>query len=347
MTDLTKPVSIKARLAQIPKERYLFLLAWAVVIVLPVILVPVLRNAGVLNAYSHDVLSRACIAVIMVVGLNLVNGFNGQFSIGHAGFMAVGGYIAAMLTTKPEFSAILIGPDWFRFLTATLVGGLVSAGIAFLIGLPSFRLRGDYLAVLTLAFNMIVVNFFTNLEYLGGPRGLPGVMDYTNFTWIWAWLIIAVVVVRNLVHSSHGRAIMSVRDNETAAELGGVDTRKYKLIAFAIGSFFAGVGGSLLAHHVMFINPSMFNIFKSFDFLLMLYLGGVGSITGSIFGAVTWTILQEILRELGMFNLEVWRLVIGPIILVILMIWRPKGLLGNFELGIFKKKEEGKDDNGA
>ncbi len=347
MADLIKSEAIKTKSSRFFKGRIAFIAIWALVIVGPIFLVPLLRKAEILTGYSNDVLARACIAVIMVVGLNLINGFNGQFSIGHAGFMAVGGYLAAMLTTKPEFSAFLIGPEWFKFLTATLAGGLISASIALLIGIPSFRLRGDYLAVLTLAFNMIIVNFFTNLEYLGGPRGLPGVMDYTNFTWIWIWLMITVLVVRNLIHSSHGRAIMSVRDNETAAELGGVDTRKYKLISFAVGSFFAGVGGSLLAHHVMFINPSMFNIFKSFDYLLMLYLGGVGSITGSVVGAVIWTILQELLRGLGAFHMEVWRLVIGPVLLIILMIWRPKGLLGGFEIGLFKKKDAGKDDNAS
>lgn len=347
MTNQTKSGTLKEKIGSLFNRRYSFYVVWALVILVPIIVVPILRSTGVLSAYYNDVLSRCCIAVIMVAGLNLINGFNGQFSIGHAGFMAVGGYVAAMLTTKPEFANILIGPDWFRFVVATLAGGIISAALAFLIGIPSFRLRGDYLAVLTLAFNMIIVNFFTNLEYLGGPRGLPGVKNYTNFTWLWIWLIITVVVVRNLIHSSHGRAIMSVRDNEVAAELGGVDAKKYKLISFAIGSFFAGVGGSMIAHHVMFINPNMFNIFKSFDYLLMLYLGGVGSITGSIVGAFLWTILQEALRLLGVINMEVWRMVVGPLLLVVLMLWRPKGLLGGFEFKIFKKKEEGKDDSSS
>jgi len=347
MTNLSKSESLKAKTTRLLNGRHSFLVIWALIIVLPILLVPVLRNTNILNSYYNDVLVRTCIAVIMVVGLNLINGFNGQFSIGHAGFMAVGGYVAAMLTTKPEFMGFLIGPEWFRFLSATVIGGVIAAAVALLIGIPSFRLRGDYLAVLTLAFNMIIVNFFTNMEYLGGPRGLPGVMGYTNFTWLWLWLIATVLVVRNIILSSHGRAIMSVRDNEVAAELGGVDTKKYKLISFAIGSFFAGVGGSMMAHHLQFINPPMFNIFKSFDYLLMLYLGGVGSITGSIIGAVIWTLLQEALRMLGAFHLEVWRPVVGPVLLIILMLWRPKGLLGGFELKLFKKKDAGKDVNGS
>ncbi len=353
MTDTPQPVQKVESAPPAPKKvaprktfsNFSFLITWALIIIIPMIIVPILQSTNILNSYYYDVLVRACISVIMVVGLNLINGFNGQFSIGHAGFMAVGGYVAAMLTTKPEFNGFLFGPDWLKFLTATLAGGFISASVAFLVGLPSFRLRGDYLAVLTLAFNFIIVNFFTNMEYLGGPRGLPGVMPYTTFPWLWFWLIATVLVVRNLLLSSHGRAITAVRDNETAAELGGVDARKYKLISFAVGSFFAGVAGSMIAHHLMFLNPPMFNIFKSFDYLLMVYLGGVGSITGSVVGAVIWTLLQEALRVLGVFHLEVWRMVVGPLLLVILMLWRPKGLLGGFELNIFKQKEVHKDDS--
>ena len=272
-----------------------FLIIWALIIVLPLILVPILRSINVINSYHNDVLVRMCISIILVVGLNLINGFNGQFSIGHAGFMAVGGYVAAMLTTKAEFSVFLIGPDWLKFLEATVAGGVISAAVALLDRPAIFQAARRLPGCVNPGFNMIIVNFFINMEYLGGPRGLPGVMGYTNFTALWLWLIATVLVVRNLVLSTHGRAITSVRDNEVAAELGGVDTKKYKLISFAIGSFFAGVGGSMMAHHLMFINPPMFNIFKSFDYLLMLYLGGVGSITGSIVGAIIWTLMQEAL----------------------------------------------------
>jgi len=318
-----------------------FFVTWGLLIVLPPILVPLLRSAGVINPYYNDVLVRMCIAIIMVVSLNLINGFLGQFSIGHAGFMAIGGYVASVLTTKPEFARILVGPNWFRFLVATIIGASIAGILAYVIGIPAFRVRGDYLAVLTVAFNMIIVNIFTNMEYVGGPRGLIGVMRYTTFGWLWLWLIVTVLVIRNLILSAHGRAIMSVRDNEVAAELGGVNTLKYKLMAFAVGSFFAGVGGSMIAHHVEFINPPMFNIFKSIDFLIMLYLGGVGSITGAIAGAVIWTLLQEVLRPLlALVHLEVWRLVVGPLILIVIMIWRSKGLLGGIEFSFIMPKEE-------
>ncbi len=317
-----------------------FWVTWGLIVVVPLILVPLLRQVNIINPYYNDVLVRMCISIIMVVSLNLINGFLVQFSIGHAGFMAIGAYVAAILTTKPEFARFLVGPDWFRFVIATLIGATMAGILAYIVGIPAFRVRGDYLAVLTVAFNMIIVNVFTNMEYVGGPRGLIGVMHYTTFTAVWLWLIVTVVVVRNLILSAHGRAIMSVRDNEVAAELGGVNTQKYKLMAFAVGSFFAGVGGSLIGHHVMFINPPMFNIFKSIDFLIMLYLGGVGSITGSIAGAVIWTLLQEVLRLLGLVHLEVWRLVVGPILLILMMIWRSKGLLGGIEFGFLMPKLE-------
>lgn len=344
---MTRPKVVKGRTPRLHTGRYRFWLIWGAILILPLFMVPLLRKVGILNPYYHDVLIRMCISAIMAVSLNLINGFNGQFSIGHAGFMGLGGYVAAILTTKPEFSPILVGPGWFRFLVATLAGALVAAAVAYLIGIPAFRLRGDYLAVVTVAFNMIIVNIFTNMEYVGGPRGLPGVMGYTNFTWLWLWLIVTVVVVRNLVFSAHGRAIMSVREDEVAAELGGVNTQKYKLTAFAIGSFFAGVAGSMLAHHLQFINPPMFNIFKSFDYLLMLYLGGVGSITGAIAGAVIWTFIQEALRILGIWHLEVWRLVVGPVLLIVLMIWRSRGLLGGVELSFIKVAGEVSDVTSA
>ncbi len=330
----------KGRVAAFLSGRRGFWVTWGLIVVVPLILVPLLRQVNIINPYYNDVLVRMCISVIMVVSLNLINGFLGQFSIGHAGFMAIGAYVAAILTTKPEFARFLVGPDWFRLLIATLVGASVSAILAYVIGIPAFRVRGDYLAVLTVAFNMIIVNVFTNMEYVGGPRGLIGVKLYTTFAAVWLWLILTVVVVRNLILSAHGRAIMSVRDNEVAAELGGVNTQKYKLMAFAVGSFFAGVGGAMIGHHVQFINPPMFNIFKSIDFLIMLYLGGVGSITGSIAGAVIWTLLQEILRPalalVGQFthtDAQVWRLVVGPLLLIVMMIWRSRGLLGGVEFG--------------
>ena len=216
-----------------------------------------------------------------------------------------------------------------------LIGGVAAAMIAFVIGLPSFRARGDYLAVVTLAFNMIIVNIFVNMNYVGGSRGLTGLPSYSNFIWVWLVVIATVVISRNLITSAHGRAVLSVRENEVAAELGGINTLRYKLIGFSIGAFFAGCGGALLGFHVQFINPPMFNIFRSFDFMIMIYLGGVGSITGTAFGAILWTLLQEVLRFIG-----VWRLVLGPVLLILIMLFWTKGLIAG-ELPIIVKKVKG------
>lgn len=349
--DVTRGVTVVASQRQRP---FFFWLTWILIIVLPLVLVPLLQSTGKLNSYYYDVLMRMGIAVIWAVSLNIVNGHLGQFSIGHAGFAGVGAFVSGVLIAggnpgvagvtmrEPGFLAFLPSVDFgggyvfsLGFLVATLIGGVAAAMIAFVIGLPSFRARGDYLAVVTLAFNMIIVNIFLNMDYVGGARGLTGLPSFSNFVWVWLFVIATVVISRNLITSAHGRAVLSVRENETAAELGGVSTLKYKLIAFGIGAFFAGVGGALLGFHVQFINPPMFNIFRSIDFLIMIYLGGVGSITGTAFGAILWTLLQEVLRPIG-----VWRLVLGPVLLIIIMIFWTKGLIAG-ELPFIIKKRKG------
>jgi branched-chain amino acid transport system permease protein len=284
------------------------------------VLAVALQFLGFMNPYYYQIAMMVGINAIMVISLNLVNGFNGQFSLGHAGLMGIGAYTAAVMTSR--FAA-------WPFLPATVAGGLASALVAYVVGYPSFRARGDYLAVITLALNMIIVNLANNIDYIGGPRGLPGIVPYTDFIWIWVWVVVSVVVIRNLMLSGHGRAVISVRESEVAAELGGIPTLRYKLLAFAFSGFFAGVAGSLNAHMLQFIAPQNFNIFRSFDILLMLYLGGVGSTTGAFIGAGLWTILLELLRPLG-----VWRLVLGPALLVVLMLLRPKGIFGQNEIGI-------------
>jgi branched-chain amino acid transport system permease protein len=296
------------------------LLTWAGFVVFPPLVMMALQSRDLMNGYYYQVIMMVGINAIMAMSLNLVNGFNGQFSLGHAGLMGIGAYTAAVLTSRLT--------DW-PFLAATLAGGLASALVAYLVGYPSFRTRGDYLAVITLGLNMIIVNLANNIDYIGGPRGFPGIIPYTNFIWIWGWVVVCVVVIRNLILSGHGRAIISVRESEVAAELGGIPTLRYKLLAFSLSGFFAGVAGSLSAHMLQFIAPQNFSIFRSFDVLIMLYLGGVGSTTGSFIGAGLWTVLLEVLRPLG-----VWRLVLGPLLLVALMLLRRKGILGQHEIGI-------------
>jgi len=313
----------------------------------------VLYSNQIVNSYYYDVLMRTGIAIVMAVSLNIVNGHLGQFSIGHAGFMGLGAYVSGVLIAggNPGRAGLALRvPGLFShlpvfnifgyefsvgFVLAMLAGGLVSAMLAFIVGIPSFRARGDYLAVVTLALNMIIVNIFLNLDFVGGARGLTGLPSFSNWIFVWTAVIAVIVVSRNLITSSHGRAILAVRENEVAAEIGGINILRYKLIGFAIGAFFAGIGGALLGFHVQFINPPMFNVFKSFDFMIMIYLGGVGSITGTALGAVIWTILQEVLRPIG-----VWRLVLGPVLLIVIMIFYTKGLTQSELPFIIKKKRK-------
>jgi branched-chain amino acid transport system permease protein len=277
---------------------------------------------GLLNDYQQLLFMYAGINIILCVSLNLVNGYMGEFSIGHAGFMAVGAYASSLLTVRalPE-GGVWLGP------VAVLGGGLAAAVAGLVIAVPSFRTRGDYLAIVTLAFTMIVKSGLENLEWVGGGRGLAGMRKLTTLPWVFAWTVLAVAAVRNLVYSRFGRAIQAIREDELAGLLSGVETRRVKLIAFTVSAFLAGTAGALYAHLVLFITPRGFDLLKSIDVLIMVYLGGIGSILGSILGATVYTALLEILRPLG-----VWRMVCLPLLLVLLMIFRPHGILGLREL---------------
>jgi branched-chain amino acid transport system permease protein len=203
------------------------------------------------------------------------------------------------------------------------------------VAFPSFRTRGDYLAIVTLAFNMIVKSVLENIDALGGPRGFMGMGRLTNLANVYAWCLVTIFVVRNLVYSNFGRAVLSIREDEVASNLVSVNTRQTKIMVFLIAAFFAGVAGALFAHVMQFINPRSFAIQKSTDILVMVYLGGIGSIFGSVLGATVYTVLLELLRPLG-----VWRWVVGPIMLVILMICRPTGIMGLKELtGLIPREE--------
>jgi len=259
------------------------------------------------------------INIILAVSLNLINGFTGQFSIGHAGFMAVGAYVSAVLTVKLQLPFL-----------ATIVGGALGAGaLGFAIGLPTLRLRGDYLAIATLGLGEIIRICILNIQYVGGASGFMGIPRYTDFTWVFALVVFTVFVIKNFIDSTHGRACISIRENEIAAEAMGVDTTKYKVLAFTIGAAFAGVAGSLFAHYFYIAHPASFTFMRSFDILTMVVLGGLGSITGSITGAVLLTFVSATLA-----SYPEWRMIIYSVVLIILMIYRPQGLLGNKELSL-------------
>lgn len=260
-----------------------------------------------------------CINIILAVSLNLINGFTGQFSIGHAGFMAVGAYVAAVLTVKFQLP----------FLVA-IIGGAAGAGfLGFMIGLPTLRLDGDYLAIATLGLGEIIRITILNIPYVGGASGFMGIPRYTNFTWVFFLTVFTVLFIRNFINSTHGRACISVRENQIAAEAMGVDTTKYKVMAFTIGAAFAGVAGALFAHYFYIAHPASFTFMKSFDILTIVVLGGLGSISGSITAAILLTFISAALA-----SYPEWRMIIYSLTLIILMIYRPQGLFGNKEISL-------------
>ena len=293
-------------------------------------------------AYYFRIIILIGISITLAVSLNIINGHAGQFSLGHAGFMAIGAYLSAFVTyfyaspyleKLPEGSNKIILQNVF-FLGAVIFGGICAAIAGYLVGLPSLRLRGDYLAIVTLGFGEIIRVVFLNVEKLGGARGLSGVPAWSNFIWVYFFAWMTVLVSMRLVKSSIGRAFLAVREDEIAAEAMGVDTTRYKVQAFVIGSFFAGVAGGLYGHYLAYLNPAMFTFMKSFEVITMVVLGGLGSISGSILAAIILTFLPEGLRMAKEFlhsNSDP-RMVIYSIMLIALMLTRPQGLLGRREL---------------
>lgn len=286
-------------------------------------------KAGVINPYYMRIVLLCGISITLAVSLNLINGFTGQFSIGHAGFMAVGAYSSAYFTVNygerigAALSAGLLGTV-VEFGLATIIGALAAAIAGLLVGVPSLRLKGDYLAIVTLGFGQIIVVLLNNIEAVGGARGYSGIPIVQSFFWIFLIAVLTIVIVYNIVHSDFGRALISIREDELASEAMGINTTRYKVMAFVISSALAGAGGALLAHFDGYLNPKSFEFIKSFEILIMIILGGLGSIIGSILGAILLTILPEALRGFAEY-----RMVIYSLLLIVLMITRPQGLLGN------------------
>jgi branched-chain amino acid transport system permease protein len=252
--------------------------------------------------------------------------------------MAAGGYFSAALSVYQGEKLLnilsFLPKDLAQgviFLVFLILGGLFSAILGLIIGIPTLRLKGDYLAIATLGFGEIIRVAILNLDVVGGPRGFPGIPKLTDITWVAFWVFIAVVVIYRIINSSHGRAIISIREDETASESMGINTTYYKVLAFSIGAFFAGIAGGLFAHYLMMLHPSSFTFMRSVEILLMIVLGGLGSITGSIFGAFILTVLPEALR--GFAHL---RLIIYSLTLIIMMLVRPSGLIGNREISFYR-----------
>ena len=272
-----------------------------------------------LDPYYVDVITRIGINIILAVSLNLINGYTGQFSLGHAGFMAVGGYTAAIITNQfNELNSFAAGAI---FLGALLAGGLLAAIAGLLVGLPTLRLRGDYLAIVTLGFGEIIRVIFQNMNAVGAARGYSVMHGWTNFFWTFGFAAVTVYVVTSLVHSTYGRGFIAVRDDEVAAEAMGVNTTKYKVTAFVVGAFFAGIAGGLYAHSKQFLTPGGFNFMESITIVVMVILGGMGNTPGVILAAILLTVLPEILRPVAQY-----RMIIYSLLLIVLMLMRPQGL---------------------
>jgi branched-chain amino acid transport system permease protein len=295
-------------------------------------------------AYYYDILITIGINVVLATSLNLVNGYTGQFSLGHAGFMAVGAYASGSWSNHldPYILGLLGGVNNpvatnAAFLISMLFAGILAAIAGFAVGVPSLRLKGDYLAIVTLGFGEIIRVAILNTDFLGASRGLSVIGSFTNLFWTYGSVVVCVYLVLSLVHSTFGRGFITVRDDELAAEAMGINTTKYKVLAFIIASFFAGVAGALYAHFKAFITPEGFNFFRSVDVVVFVILGGMGSTVGVILAAVMLTILPEALRALAHTQfvppayqgLLENRLILYSLLLILLMLTRPQGLFGD------------------
>jgi branched-chain amino acid transport system permease protein len=282
--------------------------------------------SGHINPYFLDVIIGIGINIILAVSLNLINGYTGQFSLGHAGFMAVGAYTSAAVS-------IFLGPRFLSalgngnaaiavlFFLALLAGGTVAAVTGLLVGAPSLRLKGDYLAIVTLGFGEIIRVIFRNIPALGGALGLNGIPSYTNLFWVFGFAALTIYTVTALVNSTYGRGFLAVHDNEVAAEAMGLNPTKYKIVAFLTGAFFAGIAGGLYGHYKLSIDPRGFDFIKSIEIVVMVILGGMGNTAGVIIAAIILTVLPEVLRPVADY-----RMIIYSLLLIVLMLTRPQGL---------------------
>lgn len=316
-----------------------------VLIALVFVLTVVPSWLGVYNSYVQFLIVLVGINIILATSLNLINGYMGEFSVGHAAFMGVGAYTCSLLTVwllteDAVFGAAVLPPGlvFVVFPAALVVGGIAAAVFSLLVAVPSFRTRGDYLAVITLAVSFIFKSVIENIGAIGGPRGFMGMGSVLNAMtrlveapWLMIWTFLAAVltvyVIHNFVNSTIGKGVVAIREDEIAAEVMTVDTRRLKVVVFMLGCGMAGVAGGLHAHLLAFINPSSYFILQTVMIMVMVYLGGMGSLSGSVISAIGFTLLLEVLRPLG-----VVRWVAIAVLLILLMLFRPTGLMGDKEL---------------
>lgn len=278
--------------------------------------IQVLITNGILDNFYSNTLIFMAINIMLAVSLHLVIGITGQFSLGHAGFLAVGAYISAIVTMKLHLP----------FPVAILAAGVVATIAGLIVGIPTLRLRGDYLAIATLGFAEIIRIVFLNIDAVGGAAGMQ-VTHLTTWTYTFICLFVTILVIVNFTNSRHGRACISIRENEIAADAMGINTTYYKVMAFAIGAFFAGVAGALYSHNFYIIQPQNFGFLKSIDILIYVVLGGLGSLSGAVVATILLTIVSTFLQ-----GYPETRMIIYSLVLIIVMLYRPKGLMGTMEI---------------
>ena len=313
------------------KENLKVNILWLLLLLAGYGLISVLVSVGVLNLFYVQILQQIGINIILAVGLNLIVGFSGQFSLGHAGFMAIGAYAAAIIGSK--------SPTYGAFFGAMLVGALLSGAVALLVGIPTLRLKGDYLAVATLGVSEIIRIFIINGGSLtNGAAGILGIPNFTTWQMVYFFVIITTIATLNFLRSPIGRSTLSVREDEIAAESVGVNTTKIKIIAFVFGAITASIAGSLQAGFIGSVVPKDYTFINSINVLIIVVFGGLGSITGAIVSAIVLGILNMLLQDVASV-----RMIIYALALVLVMIFRPGGLLGTWELslsGFFKKSKK-------
>ena len=308
------------------------------IIVLTYVLLTVLMSAGLLNRQYTSLLVPIAINVILAVSLNLITGFLGELSLGHAGFMSIGAYVGALITINMD------APEIVELTLALLAGGAVAAFFGFVIGMPVLRLNGDYLAIVTLGFGEIIKSVLISMKITNGAKGLQRIPLYTtykSYTLVFILMVISILAIMNIVKSRHGRAICSIRDNSIATQSIGINVSRFKVMTFVISAFFAGIAGVLYAHNVGILKPTTFDYNKSIEILVIVVLGGMGSIRGSVIAAIILTALPELLRGADDF-----RMLLYAVVLIIIMLFNhskiKEGLLNNNVFGKFFKSNEEK-----
>jgi len=302
----------------------------------------ILSETGIFTNYVKGILMACCIAIIMSVSLNIATGFLGQLTLGHAGFMAIGAYTSALISKAMDMNGILNASDaqnFFRFLLAMLAGGVLAALLGFLVGIPALRLRGDYLAIITLGFGEIIRVIIQNLPFAGGlgfsegqpGQALVGINRLSNLYIVFWITVITVALLYTFIRSRFGRAIMSIREDYIGSSASGINNTYYKILAFTLSSFFAGIAGGIFAHYIGSLSTGSFTFMKSTEYVIMVVFGGMGSITGSIAAAIFLSVLPEALRAFSDY-----RMLAYSVALILVMIYKPTGLFGNYEFSLTK-----------